>query len=592
MRLYCHLLGLGVLSIPIPRSQVPSPKSQSQSLDNYSIQSKLTLDCIQVLGEEFGVEGLGFDPVFEFSEWLGKKIGGKNKHLRSLTMIISSFAILEFGQNVLNIGSGFTKMDLSGITLAQIKEAVQRIEEKVDALLEAPLKNAKQFFDFAITRVIHDDNKAACSFFDKVIDEATQAFNLVKKSKNSVKGFQSFIEAARLLIFSLIAKNSYDEKKECFVPFILLNQKKRNILVVDLEQYVTQCIAFKESVKTGGFFSSGAENREKVQNLLDSILKICYPYLSEIKQWTTMGSKISDQAHDNFTITVLPSYLPIGEEDKTRLFIGVDTAKNEPVFLDIWRTKDHVLTICQGIHSYKKIYNLSDKMQFNAFKNNRKTIVFTSTGSAAQRAGSLLGQYSFNPEEGCYVQTTTEKTSQAVRHYFLFHHKSSEWYVSESKTKTALTAEWLRNLSLSEEPPLDKWEYATHSPLSVWHKDAGLKATQGPLSSLCNTLKVTLFDYAAEKYHDLQGEFVRTERWLYGRPVFENSDGRLLFQHNDHSANGNDGWAIGWEVGTHYLRGLMAYHCPSHEKSWTYWNGIQMVTANVTITCDVHSPQS
>ena len=47
MRLYCHLLGLGVLSIPIfhipsprsrsqvpnPRSQVPSPKSQSQLLD-------------------------------------------------------------------------------------------------------------------------------------------------------------------------------------------------------------------------------------------------------------------------------------------------------------------------------------------------------------------------------------------------------------------------------------------------------------------------------------------------------------------------------------------------------------------------------
>ena len=102
------------------------------------------------MGEEFGVEGLGFDPVFEFSEWLGRKIGGKNRHLRSLTMIISSFAILEFGQNVLNIGSGFTKMDLSGITLAQIKEAVQRIEEKVEVEVSSEEEKLGEYEDFRV----------------------------------------------------------------------------------------------------------------------------------------------------------------------------------------------------------------------------------------------------------------------------------------------------------------------------------------------------------------------------------------------------------------------------------------------------------
>ena len=84
-----------------------------------------------------------FDPVEEFSSWLGKKVGGKNENLQSFTMIISTFAVLEFAQNVLNVGSGFTKMDLSGITLMQIKETVKRIEGKVDKMLEAPLKKAK-----------------------------------------------------------------------------------------------------------------------------------------------------------------------------------------------------------------------------------------------------------------------------------------------------------------------------------------------------------------------------------------------------------------------------------------------------------------
>ena len=57
--------------------------------------------------------------------------------------MISTFAILEFGQKVFNVGSGFTKMDLSALTINQIKNTVKRIEEKVNKTLQAPLKNAK-----------------------------------------------------------------------------------------------------------------------------------------------------------------------------------------------------------------------------------------------------------------------------------------------------------------------------------------------------------------------------------------------------------------------------------------------------------------
>ena len=190
------------------------------------------------------------------------------------------------------------------------------------------------------------------------------------------------------------------------------------------------------------------------------------------------------------------------------------------------------------------------------------------------------------------MQTTTEQKSHSIRHYFLFLHDKKEWFVSEKKYKNAITVEWLRSLSPSEEPPMDNWEFGTLlPPFTKWHKDPSLKITRGPMTSLCCTLKVELFHAAAEKYPDLQGEFTRTNRWLYGRPVFQNSHGRLLFQHNDHSATGNDGWAIGWELGKAYLRGLMARHCPSSENSWTYWNGIKMSKTNVSITCDIHSNQ-
>ena len=120
-----------------------------------------------------GIEGL--DPVDEFTSWLGKKVGGRNEHLQSFTIIVSTFAVLEVAQNVLNVGSGFTKMELSGITLMQIKETVKRIEGKVDRMLEAPLKNAKMHCDSAITRISHKRMEDAYHLFDKVINEATNA---------------------------------------------------------------------------------------------------------------------------------------------------------------------------------------------------------------------------------------------------------------------------------------------------------------------------------------------------------------------------------------------------------------------------------
>ena len=43
-------------------------------------------------------------------------------------------------ENVLNIGSAFTKLDSTGFTLANIKKIVQNIDEKVDVILDTPMK--------------------------------------------------------------------------------------------------------------------------------------------------------------------------------------------------------------------------------------------------------------------------------------------------------------------------------------------------------------------------------------------------------------------------------------------------------------------
>ena len=137
-------------------------------------------------------EGTAPDPIKAFSNIVAKKIGSKNdSRTEGILTMISTFAILEFGQNVLNIGSGFTKMDLSGLTIAQIKQTVKKIEESVDKLLQAPLKNAKTYFDSALSKVSNECSDDAYDNFHKVIEQATNAYNLLETKNLPIKDFSS-----------------------------------------------------------------------------------------------------------------------------------------------------------------------------------------------------------------------------------------------------------------------------------------------------------------------------------------------------------------------------------------------------------------
>ena len=77
-----------------------------------------------------------------FSFWLTGKLGIENEHARTAATIASTYAILEIAENVIGVGTGFAKFDTTGLTLAQIKESIKRIEGKIDVLLETPLKLA------------------------------------------------------------------------------------------------------------------------------------------------------------------------------------------------------------------------------------------------------------------------------------------------------------------------------------------------------------------------------------------------------------------------------------------------------------------
>merc|ERR1719187_1499066 len=73
----------------------------------------------------------------------------------------------------------------------------------------------------------------------------------------------------------------------------------------------------------------------KIQDLIDSVLRVTYPYISEGKGWTKMMQDIPfDRKH--VSLTVDPNLLPDGEEDGAELLLG---RKQEGEEVDILRVK-------------------------------------------------------------------------------------------------------------------------------------------------------------------------------------------------------------------------------------------------------------
>jgi len=74
------------------------------------------------------LENMISDPSLEsLLDTLAKKFGLSFKNSTTL----STVALLETAQNVFEIGAGFTSLDLTGFTLAQIKSKLESIEQKL-----------------------------------------------------------------------------------------------------------------------------------------------------------------------------------------------------------------------------------------------------------------------------------------------------------------------------------------------------------------------------------------------------------------------------------------------------------------------------
>ena len=249
--------------------------------------------------------------VGKLAEKLSDKVGGGNDKLETAAYVLTTYAVLEVAENVFQVGKGFTSLDLTGFKLYQIKKGIDRIEKKVDKLLEAPMKLASRYYDDALDMLMCKQFKDAFDNLNKVIDKASEAFHYTADKKINMETFKQCIEAVTLITFATIMKNCYDHSSSCFYPYFSLDKAKKQLIANVLERWVNDCIQLKERVEITSWMPGSSKKELKVQNVLDSILKICYPFISQGHGFSDFNTDlVSVDQFKTTNVTLNPLYIP------------------------------------------------------------------------------------------------------------------------------------------------------------------------------------------------------------------------------------------------------------------------------------------
>ena len=514
------------------------------------------------------------------------KMAGRNETAQSLIFVTSTIAVLEGAKLLFDVGSGFVKLDMQALTLRQIKETLKTIEEKVDVILSTPLKQAIAYFNKAVNKIqtaekSHDFEKA-CEFLNKSIEYAIQAFHYGERKSLSIQEFDSSMKAMRLQITSTVLVESYSKEQEQFVPFETLSTGQRRFIAIELEDIVMKSLELltKVNTKTATFFSN-LSKEAKTQDILDSVLKLAYPYLSDIRGWTNFKTLIT-QNQKTLVIQVMPMFLPFGEDDAVVVKVGVRQVNNVPeiVKMKLWRDK-HQVYGSSGINNGLIGTIIDNERIVTSVK-----LIFTNVfvisinGLAEEWQGQSLGQYEYNEGKKCLTQTSTEKNTP--RH--IYQVTDGDWYVNDTPGEAK---GWLMNTSKSATAPTQGWKVSNGT--GTWLDDPTVTLTPEHLEITCNKITIKTTGTGASKFPECLGEFIRLDRWINGRPFFMNNRGRFL-----HVNNGGY-WSLSSEmsIGSIYTQGAPfcpgAPLCPKDCQNWKYFNGYELLPAKIEITCGTHN---
>ena len=384
----------------------------------------------------------------------------------------------------------------------------------------------------------------------------------------------------QIILFAQMMRFSFDEENNIYIPFNLLPLENQNLLTKQISDHVKEILDLEKIIKIGGFFRKSKTEKHKKQNLVDSILRIAYPYISEGRGWSSVWTKLPPMG--KIEITVLPEFVPDGKEDKTRVSIGISHGKRVEVF--IWRS-EHGLEVS----TTSEKFSFSDPGEEMRIHIPIQTLMMTSTGLSADYYGGSFGEYQqVGEHEGAVLYQQTHTVAGEV--YKLYRNQKG-WRVGSSFNGARLRSS--KSERKSDVPPKTGWKY---SGKEQWIADPALTLELGSLPH-CGQITISATGGAAREWPDDLGVFTQTEMVSAGRRVFRQQGGSRVLC----CRPGTHGWGVKDSVESYGSSILSASDsvCPADSRaainkrknlsSWQYVHDSEWKPGNITVICSTHS---
>ena len=183
-----------------------------------------------------------------------------------------------------------------------------------------------------------------------------------------------------------------------------------------------------------------------------------------------------------------------------------------------------------------------------------------------------LGQYVYDQEKNYYKQSTTVLDSDP--RYLYRSQSDGYWYVGDDIYKNE---GYFKSVNKDDTLPLIGWQFWNDST-SSWQEDITLTITGA--RSQCIAYNVIGQGSVSEEWPSYFGQFVITNDWFNGRPVYKNTNGKVL------CVDGSYGdWNIGEDYEDYNIWSVDLPMYPDRVKSWMFYDGTSEQPADISVIC-------
>ena len=233
--------------------------------------------------------------------------------------------------DIIGIGTSLAKIDMTGFAIAQLRAEVAELGRKLDVMLGAPLEIALHSLNDALIKMENEDLAGTIQELKEVKRNAKQAFAYAKGQDQRKGRLKNGVFALQMKIYAEVLIQGYDKEKNKIVPFFLMTDQKKRMIGQLVEADVQQAKSFHLSQKDSWFSTNKEQKAQERQDILDKLLRTCYPLISEGRGLTSSFAPMKFPFH----LKVLPEFLPEGREDSAVVTIG--QVEGRPLTVQIWR---------------------------------------------------------------------------------------------------------------------------------------------------------------------------------------------------------------------------------------------------------------